>query len=555
MRFGEIPIDEAAGAILAHSHRLEAKTIKKGRVLTPDDVQVLRDAGYTEVVGAQLDPEDIGEDQAANRLAQAVAGDNLTLSKAFTGRANLFAAKSGVVVYDPARLDAFNSVDEAVTLGLVPPYQAVEAGQMVGTLKIISFAVPGDTVLITEAIARRDTDFVIVAPFRPTRVGLVQTTLPGTKESVLDSTLEVTRSRLHPMASELCHEVRCGHTRVEIGKAVEACLKVQAEMILISGASAVVDRRDVVPAGIEAAGGKIEHFGMPVDPGNLMLIGRIGDVPVVGLPGCARSPKLNGFDYVLQRLIAGLPVTGAEVMRMGVGGLLKDIPTRPMPRTRRRARDMDEDMEDGGAPPQPATGRPRIAALVLAGGQSRRMGEINKLLAPIDGIAMIRRVVDNVAESSVISTTVVLGHEAGRLREVLAGAEVEYVENPDYGGGLSTSLKAGMSVIPDGTDGVIICLGDMPMVDASTLDRMIAAFDPVEGRAIVVPTRRGKRGNPVLFGRRFFEEMTNVSGDVGARHLIGKHEDVAVEIEIDDDSVLMDVDTPEALAKLTAGSA
>ncbi len=216
---------------------------------------------------------------------------------------------------------------------------------------------------------------------------------------------------------------------------------------------------------------------------------------------------------------------------------------------------MDEDMEDGGAPPQPTTGRPRIAALVLAGGQSRRMGEINKLLAPIDGIAMIRRVVDNVAESSVISTTVVLGHEAGRLREVLAGAEVEYVENPDYGGGLSTSLKAGMSVIPDGTDGVIICLGDMPMVDASTLDRMIAAFDPVEGRAIVVPTRRGKRGNPVLFGRRFFEEMTNVSGDVGARHLIGKHEDVAVEIEIDDDSVLMDVDTPEALAKLTAGSA
>lgn len=215
---------------------------------------------------------------------------------------------------------------------------------------------------------------------------------------------------------------------------------------------------------------------------------------------------------------------------------------------------MDEDLEEGGTPTPPVTGRPRIAALVLAGGQSRRMGEINKLLAPIDGIAMIRRVVDNVAESSVVSTTVVLGHEAGRLREVLAGAEVEYVENPDFGGGLSTSLKAGMSVVPEGADGVIICLGDMPMVDASTLDRMIAAFDPVEGRAIVVPTRRGKRGNPVLFARRFFEEMTNVSGDVGARHLIGKHEDVAVEIEIDDDSVLMDVDTPEALAKLTAGS-
>lgn len=559
MDFGEIQVDDALGAILAHSLRLPAKTLKKGRVLTGPDLQVLREAGYATVVAARLGPNDIAEDDAANRLVLAVAGDNVTIGKAFTGRANLYAGKSGVVVYDPARLDAFNLVNEAVTLGLVPPYHSVENGQMIGTMKIIPFAVPGDAVLITEEIAMKDGDFVSVAPYVPTRVGLVQTTLPGTKDSVLDSTLEVTRARLHPMGCELNHEVRCAHDIAEIGKAIEACLKAGAGMVLVSGASAVVDRRDVVPAGIEKAGGLIEHFGMPVDPGNLMLIGRIGEVPVIGLPGCARSPKLNGFDWVLQRMIAGLPVGGREIMRMGAGGLLKDIPTRPMPRFRRRGQETEALDTMPEQEPSGVTGRPKIAGLILAGGQSRRMGTQNKLLAEIDGVAMVRRVLDNVIASQASPITVVLGHQGDAVREALEsalpeGVEIRFARNPDFAEGLSTSLKTGISALDEESDGVIVCLGDMPRVGADTIDRMIAAFDPLEGRAIVVPTRAGKRGNPVLFARRFFDEITGVAGDVGARHLIGRHEDLVVEIEIEDDSVLLDVDTPDALARITGKS-
>jgi molybdenum cofactor cytidylyltransferase len=566
MDFGEIQVDDALGAILAHSLRLPAKTLKKGRVLKAEDLQVLREAEYKTVVAARLGPDDIAEDDAANRLVLAVAGDNVTIGKAFTGRANLYAGKSGVVAYDPARLDAFNLVNESVTLGLVPPYQSVENGQMIGTMKIIPFAVPGDAVLITEAIAMKDGDFVSVAPYVPTRVGLVQTTLPGTKDSVLDSTLEVTRARLHPMGCELNHEVRCAHDISEIGKAIEDCLKAGAGMVLVSGASAVVDRRDVVPAGIEKAGGVIEHFGMPVDPGNLMLIGRIGDVPVIGLPGCARSPKLNGFDWVLQRMIAALPVGGREIMRMGAGGLLKDIPTRPMPRFRRRGQEADAANAEAGNEgigadngTQGVTGRPKIAGLILAGGQSRRMGTRNKLLAEIDGVAMVRRVLDNIVASQAAPITVVLGHQGDAVREALEGAlpegvEIRFTRNPDFAEGLSTSLKTGISALDEDVDGVIVCLGDMPRVGADTIDRMIAAFDPLEGRAIVVPTRGGKRGNPVLFARRFFDEITGVAGDVGARHLIGRYEDLVVEIEIEDDSVLLDVDTPEALARITGAS-
>lgn len=545
MRFGDTPLEEAEDAILAHSLRLKAKTFKKGTVLDADAVTILRNAGYKSVVAARLDEGDIAEDEAANRLAKVVLGDRVTPSAAFTGRANLFAESAGIVAYDPMRLDAFNLIDEAVTLALVPPYQAVEAGQMVGTLKIIAFAVPGDTILLAEAVAGRETPLVQVLPFQATRVGLVQSRLPGTKESVLDSTFEVTRSRLHPMNSEICHQVRCDHATAAIAKGIDETLRNGAQLVLVSGASAVVDRRDVVPAAIEQAGGVIEHFGMPVDPGNLMLTGRIGDVPVIGLPGCARSPKLNGFDWVLGRTIAHAPVGPGEIMRMGAGGLLKDIPSRPLPRARASAAVASEAAETAPAR------APRIAALVLAGGQSRRMGATNKLLAEIDGTPMVRHVVDHVLSSKADPVVVAIGHEANKLRSALDGCPVTFAENPDYAEGLSTTLRAGLAALPVDIDGAVVCLGDMPKVEAGIIDRMIAAFDPVEGRAIVVPTRRGKRGNPVLFAKRFFEDMKQVSGDTGARHLIGGHEEIVVEIDVDDDAVLLDVDTPEALKALT----
>lgn len=234
---------------------------------------------------------------------------------------------------------------------------------------------------------------------------------------------------------------------------------------------------------------------------------------------------------------------------MGSGGLLKDIPSRPMPRNRRRTGEDGEAISSAAAP-----GRPRIAALLLAAGQSRRMGQKNKLLEPVDGKPMVRTVADTLAASQAGPLTVVLGHEADRVRDALAGVDAVFATNPDYEAGLSTSLKTGIAALAEEAEGVIVCLGDMPRIEAATIDRMIAGFDPVEGRAIVVPTHRGKRGNPVLFGKRFFDEITTVSGDVGARHLIGRHEDLVVEVEVEDDSVLLDIDTPEALAKATGES-
>lgn len=536
MIFGDTPLDEAEGAILAHSRRLSGKALKKGRVLTAEDITALREAGVETVIAARLESGDVPEDEAAARLAAAMADDGIDTAAPFTGRCNLIAGADGVMSYDPAMLDAVNLIDEALTVALLPPYEVVEKGQMVGTVKIIPFAAPEAALKRCEALAGK----VRVAAFRPVRAGLVQTALPATKPSVLDNTARVTAARLQRMGASLGDEARCAHDTATVAAAIRQQIAAGHGMVLLFGASAVVDRRDVLPAGIVAAGGTVDHFGMPVDPGNLLLLGHVGDIPVIGMPGCARSPKLNGFDWVLQRLVAGLPVTRTDIMRMGAGGLLKEIASRPLPR---------EDGHKMEAAPRKA---PRIAVLVLAAGQSRRMGEVNKLLAEIDGRPMVAKVVEIVRASKAGPVTVVTGHEAERVKAALPGG-LAFVHNPDYAAGLSASLKAGIAALPADSDAVLVCLGDMPGISPAMIDRLIAAFDPIEGREICVPTYKGKRGNPVLWGRRFLPEMAALAGDVGAKHLIGTHADQVVEVEMDSDGVLIDIDTPDALTRYRDG--
>src|SRR5579862_6550061 len=153
MRFGDIPVAEAVGAILAHSLRLETTVLKKGRVLSSADIALIAAAGREHIVAARLDPGDIREDEAATRIAAAAAGANIATAPAFTGRANLFAAAKGLLVVDKDRLGRLNSVDEAVTLGTLPPFAVVEPRQMVATVKIIPFAVEEAAVAAAAAFA------------------------------------------------------------------------------------------------------------------------------------------------------------------------------------------------------------------------------------------------------------------------------------------------------------------------------------------------------------------------------------------------------------------
>jgi molybdenum cofactor cytidylyltransferase len=398
---------------------------------------------------------------------------------------------------------------------------------------------------VAEAVARGGRGPVFaIHPFRPLKVGLVLTELPGIKESVMEGAVEATAARVEALCGTMLPVERVRHEEAPVAEALSRLKRAGAQVLLVAGASAVVDRRDVGPGAIVRAGGRIEHFGMPVDPGNLLCLGSIGEIPAMVLPGCARSPKLNGFDWVLQRIFAGVPVLPGDVMAMGVGGLLKEIEVRPLPR----------EQAPRVAPPALAPRRARsVAAIVLAAGRSRRMAPLNKLLvADAQGTPMVARVVDNVLASHARPIIVVTGHERDRVEEALAGRPVIFAHADDYAEGLSASLKAGIAALPKDAEGVLVCLGDMPLVAGPMLDRLIAAFDPEEGRAIVMPTFRGKQGNPMLWAREFIPEIMTITGDVGARHLVGKHGDRMVEVEMADDAVLRDFDTTEALKGLVA---
>lgn len=534
MIFGDLPTRNALGAVLAHTHRLPGRVLKKGTILDADAVAALTGADIVHIIAAQLEPGDLGEDAAARRIAAVLLGpanSGLTATRAATGRVNLVAATAGLLSVDAAAVDALNAVDEAVTIATLHDATPVVAGDMVATIKIIPFAVPG--AVLDRAAACANAGVMSIRPWQARRVGLVLTTLPGLKPSVINGTIAATATRIAGVGSTMLSPLQCPHQEAPIAVALQALLADGADLLLIAGASAVVDRRDVGPAGIVAAGGEILHFGMPVDPGNLICLGRIGDVPALVLPGCARSPALNGIDWVLHRLAAGITVDGAAVARMGVGGLLKDIGARPLPRAR--------------ATQRPATA---VSALVLAAGQSSRMAPRHKLLErDAAGVPMVAQVVDNLLASHARPIRVVVGHRADEVTAALAGRMVQFVRADDYADGLSASLRAGLATVTERA--VLVVLADMPLVTGPTINRLIEAYDPDEGRLIVVPTHGTQWGNPVLWDRSFIPAMMALTGDSGARKLLLKHAEAVVEIPLDD-SVLRDFDTPESLDALTA---
>jgi len=538
MKFGPVPVKTAEGAILAHSARLPGRVVKKGTPLTAEDIAAFETAGISTITALRLDSKDVNEDAAAAEIAAALGGTHIRIADAFTGRANLFSETAGLLTFDRAALDRLNLVDEAVTVATLAPFEPVEAGQMVATVKIIPFAVPRTILDAALSVAQEDDKPLLsVAPFSRKKIGLILTRLPGMKESILDKTVDTARARVEAYGSTITHMERTAHQADDVVAAIARTRATGCDIVLIFGASAVVDRNDVLPAAVVQAGGSVHHFGMPVDPGNLLFIGELGDKPVVGMPGCARSPKLNGFDWVLWRLLADLAVTKRDIMLMGSGGLLVEIAERglkrePKPKKKKK-------LQSKG---------PRIAALILAAGASSRMGS-NKLIADIAGTPMVARVARSVADSKARFITIVTGNQPDKVKAAVNGIEAKFVHNPDFAQGLSTSLKAGIAALPGDIDGVIVCLGDMPLVSQGTIDKLIAAFNPLEGRAIVVPMHGGKRGNPILWAARYLDDMTHLSGDQGARKLLDVHADEIVEVPIDDESVLFDVDTPDKLAE------
>ena len=391
MNFGRVTLGQARGGILAHSLKTAKGVLRKGALVDDHAHDLLRDAGYEIITIARLEPGDVAEAEAATTLGDLMLGPGLYCSSAVNGRVNLFTAADGLLRIDTEKINQLNLIDESIALATLADYSVVKKHDMLATLKIIPFAVSSSALNQVESLLAEGGAVLEIKPFRPLRAGLIITKLPQLKTATIANTVAATRGRIAAHGGVLLPHLEVPHEAGPIALGIRQLLSSGADMILISGASAVTDRLDTAPQAIVQAGGNIAQFGMPVDPGNLICFGSVGEIPAIVLPGCARSPAMNGIDWVLDRLFSGERMGASEIAAMGAGGLLKEMKTRPAPRNLKVARGI------GKVPKSP----PRIAALVLAAGQSSRMGSINKLLAPMpDGRSMIAHTVDNVLASA-----------------------------------------------------------------------------------------------------------------------------------------------------------
>ncbi|MDP2824803.1 MAG: NTP transferase domain-containing protein [Sulfuritalea sp.] len=536
MIFGEFPLAECEGLLLAHSLRLPDGIFRKGRRLTSADSLALAAAGHATIHGACLAAGDLDEDAAAAAIAALLVGPGIVARRAHAGRCNLHAMQRGLVTVDAGIIDRINRIDEAVAVATLAPLAAVRAGAVVATIKIIPLAVGRQLIDRCAAQAGQGAAFGLL-PYRQKRAALIVTGQPGDPAKNYATAVTSSRRRIEDLGSHLGLVQRCAHRREVVALALRETLAAGCELVMIAGATVPKDRADIIPSAIVAAGGEIVHFGMPVEPGNMLLLARIGEVPVIVLPGCARSRRSNGLDWVLQRMLAGLAVGPAEIMAMGVGGLIRSAP------------EAEEDTDAVEPVAQRSAPGRRVAALVLAAGSSRRMGGDNKLLHAVGGVPMLRRAANAALASRCASVVVVTGFAADAVRESLAGLDLEFVHNPAHDTGMASSLRCGLQALADDVDAVVVVLGDMPRIDGGHIDRLIAAFDPQQPK-IVVPMKDGRRGNPILWPRAFFAEMQTVVGDVGARELLQRHAAQIETVAFDDEAIFADVDTPAALGEL-----
>ncbi len=529
MKFGEVSLNEAEGSFLAHSLGSGADRLKKGTLLGPKEIAHLKASGISTAIVARLEDGDVNEDDAATRLANRCDDASLGLGAAATGRVNIHAKHDGLFVVNKEAVDAINRIDPAITVATLAKFAPVSRGQMVATIKIIPFAVPDAKLKKIEALLSKLADPVFkVAIWKPRRIGLVTTLLPSLKSDVIDKTNRILQARLALSDSYIAVEKRVPHNENAVAAAIAELACEPVDIIIVFGASAVVDPHDVIPESIRLSGGEVIQVGMPVDPGNLLVLGSLDRKPIIGAPGCARSPKENGFDWILDRIVAGIPISPQDIASMGVGGLLMEIETRPRPREEKREKR-----------------KPKLAALLLAAGSSSRMTGSHKLRALFDGVPLITRSVAVVRDALGAPPLVVLGHDAQGLANLLPAATPQ-VMNPDFADGISSSLRVGIAALDHMCDGVLIHLADMPAVTPQHLQMLAKAFESSGGTAVVRATHGGKRGNPVILPRSLFTQVSRLTGDLGARAIIESFGGTIVDVELGV-AASLDVDTPEAL--------
>jgi molybdenum cofactor cytidylyltransferase len=339
MKFRPVPLEQAEGKILGHHIAAPdgKRAFNKGKPLSQEDIEGLCQLGRTLVYVAEMEPGDVDEDTAAHRIAVAIQGNGLRLTKAHLGRVNLKATELGLLVVDTDRLYHLNEC-EGITVATLAINSPVQTGKTVATVKILPFAVPDTYLYRAEKIASQGDPVLSLIEMEPRRVALVLSGSPAVEERVVRHFKIPLEERIEALGSEIASvdyiPLEDDQGEADLVSVLLQRIAAGAGLIILAGETAIMDRHDIAPRAIERAGGEVTCFGAPVDPGNLLMLAYLKGIPILGAPGCARSPKTNVIDWVLPRLLAGHRLTRRDIISLGHGGLLEDTSLRPVPRSR-----------------------------------------------------------------------------------------------------------------------------------------------------------------------------------------------------------------------------
>ena len=522
---------ESLGSVIAQTYNLPGKTISKGTFVTSEIVDYFKEFDVQTILCAVPANGDIHEDEAAEAISNAIDKNQIYVEKASTGRVNFKSQSLCLVRYERALIREVNLVDESIAFSIVEHNQLLAKNDLIATLKIIPFFTQKKYVDQVISILAKNELFNTHSLNRK-KVSLIQTSFEWQKKSMFKATSNVTRNRLEALDCSLneekliCHDYKalCSEIRSSIGSGID--------ILLISGASAITDRSDYIPRAILSEGGKIIQYGLAVDPGNLLLIGKVGNTTVIGMPGCARSPKLNGFDWVLQLLMADIPISREELAEMGAGGLLMEIASRPLPRALAKSVSKREK---------------KVMGVILAAGNSTRMGKDNKLLRNIGDAPLIRNTAIEMLKSDLDSCSIVLGYQSDKVADVIKDLNVNLILNPLWKEGQASSLRAAINTLDSTYSDLLIMLGDLPGIKSIHINSIIEEHLLTDNRKskITIPSFKGQKGNPVIWGRSFFDDLSNLEGDVGGRSLFSEHPAAINILEMENPWVVKDTDTPE----------
>lgn len=323
MKLENVAIEDAVGGVLIHNIADAGghKALPKGHRLVESDVDKLRGLGKMTVFVGIFQEGDVSENDAAARIANAVTGENLSLSAVSGGRINLISTARGILYINDEALMRINSLD-GVTVATIPSNTVVQPKKMVATVKTIGLAVAESNLRALEQVRRQSGEIICVRSLPAARVAVILTGSSEARGRVEKTFTPAVRGRVEELGASIVLTEYVEHNEHAIAGAIERAKSANVNCVILVGETSIMDASDVTPGGILQSGGVIEQYGAPVEPGNLLLLAYANDLPIIGAPGCVKSRDINVVDLILPRLLAGERVTKKDIVALANGGLL-----------------------------------------------------------------------------------------------------------------------------------------------------------------------------------------------------------------------------------------